>query len=147
MKVILLEDVKSLGKVGEVKEVKDGYGMNFLIKNKLAIAATKENIRKLEAKEARAEEQKEELLRTYTELKKQIEVKPFVIKHKLGKNGSLYGAITKIEIAQCLHENGVEVDKKNIDIKLPIKNSGLHEVDIKLGLGVHALLNLEVIGL
>ena len=146
MKVILLQDVKSLGKKGEVKEVKDGYGNNFLIKRKLAKAATKENMRILNANEQKKIQQEKELLITLNNQKKQIEQKAFQLPHKLGKNGSLYGAITKNEIADFLATQNINIDKKSIEIKSPIKTSGMHEIDIKLGLGIHAILKLEIIG-
>jgi len=145
MKVILLKDVKSLGNKGEVKEVKDGYGNNFLIKQGLAKAATKENIRKLNADEQKRIQEEKNTIATFEQQKKQIEQKTFKLPHKLGKNGSLYGAITKNEIADFLTKSGINIDKKTINTKSPIKTSGMHEVDIKLGLGIHAILKLEIV--
>jgi large subunit ribosomal protein L9 len=146
MKVILLKDVKALGKAGEVKEVKDGYGNNFLIGRGLAQLASKENIRKLDAKNQKSKEEAENILNEYKKIKENIEKNTFTMIHKLGKNGSLYGAITKNEISSFLEDKNILIDKKSIDIKSPIKTSGMHSIDIKLGHGIHAILNLDIVG-
>jgi large subunit ribosomal protein L9 len=146
MKVILLKDVKALGKAGEVKEVKDGYGNNFLIGRGLAQLASKENIRKLDAKNQKLKEEEENLLNEYKKIKENIEKNTFTMIHKLSKNGSLYGAITKNEIASFLEDKNILIDKKSMDIKSPIKTSGIHSIDINLGHGIHAILNLDIVG-
>ena len=146
MKILLIKDVKSLGKVGEIKEVKEGYGRNFLIAKGLAKLATKEIIKEWEEEQKRKEE---ELKFEIHELKKEKEVLDKLsvkIEKKLGNNGHLYGAVTKEEIAENLKkQHKINIDKKHIDTK-NIKSIGEHIVDIKLGHGIHAKLKIDVEG-
>jgi large subunit ribosomal protein L9 len=145
MKIILLQDVKGLGKRGEIKEVKDGYARNFLLPRKLAKVATPEAVKELKRQQAKeAAELKAELERL-NKLKEQIENTKVVIRHKLGANGQLYGAITNKEIAKALAEKGIEIDKREIQTE-PIKSVGEFEIDVKLGHGIHAKLDLVVEG-
>ncbi len=147
MKVLLIKDVKSLGKAGEVKEVKDGYGRNFLIKNSLAKQATTEVLRKHSAELKRAEEKKQEEIKELNELKAQIEKVTLKLKRKLGANGSLFGAITKDEISKELQtQKSIEIDKKSIEIDNLIKATGNYDVNVKLGHSINATLKLEVDG-
>ena len=146
MKILLIKDVKSLGKVGEIKEVKEGYGRNFLIAKGLAKLATKEIIKEWEEEQKRKEE---ELKFEIHELKKEKEVLDKLsvkIEKKLGNNGHLYGAVTKEEIAENLKkQHKINIDKKHIDTK-NIKSIGEHIVDVKLGHGIHAKLKIDVKG-
>ncbi len=148
MKVLLVKDVKSLGKAGEIKEVKEGYGQNFLIKKGLALRATDEVIHEWEEKEAQRKEQEAKELEQIKEIAKQLESVKLKLVKKLGANGSLYGAVTKDEIAGALKDQeGIEIDKKSIEYgKHALKGTGEHEVDVKLGHGVHAKLIVEIIG-
>ncbi len=147
MKVLLIKDVKSLGKAGEVKEVKDGYGKNFLIKNNLAKQATTEVLRKHNAELKRAEEKKQEEIKELESLKAKIEKLTLHVKRKLGANGSLFGAVTKDEIATELEaQHKLQIDKKTIEIDKPIKATGTYEISIKLGHGIHGLLKTEILG-
>ena len=147
MKVLLIKDVKSLGKAGEIKEVKEGYGRNFLIAKGFAKLATKEVIKEWEEKQKRKEE---ELKLEMYELNKEKEVLEKLnidIEKKLGSNGHLYGAVTKEDIADALKKQSkIEIDKKKIDAK-NIKEIGEHTVDIKLGHGIHAKLKINVKGI
>jgi len=144
MKVLLIKDVPNLGKAGEVKEVKDGYGKNFLIARGFAKLATPDVIEAWEKEQAkRAEEEKKEIERL-TKIKEKIESMTLTIKHKAGANGALFGAITNKEVAEALKEKGIEIDKKHIDIHPPIKQAGEYEIDVKLGHGIHATLKLVV---
>ena len=147
MKVLLIKDVKSLGKVGEIKDVKDGYGQNFLVAKGFAKLATDEVIEQWKQEQAqKAEDEANEIARL-KEIEKQFGALKLVIKHKLGANGSLYGAVTKDEIAEALKaQEGIEIDKKTIEIKHPIKTAGNFEISVKLGHGIHATLNLEIAG-
>ena len=147
MKVLLTKDVKGLGKVGEVKEVKDGYGRNFIIGRGFGELATNEVINKWKANERKKEEAKQdEIARLKEAAKKFDEITVKVVK-KLGANGSLFGAITKDEIAHALQEQfKIDIDKKGIDIKNPIKMTGVFELDVKLGHGIHGTLKIDVMG-
>ncbi len=146
MKVLLIKDVKNLGKAGEVKEVKDGYGRNFLVGRGFAKVATDEVIKEWEAEQKRkAEEEAKEIARLEALKEKLESVKP-VIRKKLGANGSLFGAITNHDVAEALKELGIEVDKKHIHLGHAIKATGEYEADVKLGHGIHAKLHFEVVG-
>jgi len=146
MKVLLIKDVKSLGKAGEIKEVKDGYGKNFLVAKGFAKVATDEVIEAWrEEQKRKAEEEAAEIARL-EELKKKLESTNLVIAKKLGANGSLFGAITNTDVADTLKKSGIEVDKKLIHIDHAIKATGSYEADVKLGHGIHAKLKFEVVG-
>ncbi len=144
MKVLLIKDVKNLGKAGEVKEVKDGYGKNFLIARGFAKLATPEVIEAWEREQAQKAAQEEQEIKQLQALKEKIENIKLLIRHKAGANGALFGAITNKEVAEALREKGIEIDKKHIDIHPPIKQAGEYEIDIKLGHGIHAKLDLIV---
>jgi len=147
MKVLLIKDVKSLGKKGEIKEVKDGYGRNFLIGKGFALHATNEVIKKYEAdKKRRAKEEADEIEKLKSIEKKLADLK-LVIKRKLGANGSLFGAVTKDEISHELkNQYDIEIDKKTIEIDKTIKMTGQFDISIKLGHGIHAKLTIEIVG-
>lgn len=147
MKVLLIKDVKGLGKAGEVKEVKDGYGKNFLIGKGFAKHATNEVVKKHEASERRkaADEVKE--IERLNEVKKRLETTKVVISKPLGNTGHLFGAVTKDEITDALKaQHDIEIDKRHINHKEAIKMVGEHSLDLKLGHAIHATLHLEVVG-
>lgn len=147
MKVLLIKDVKGLGKVGEIKEVKDGYGKNFLIGKGFAKHATNEVIKKHEAGERRKIENEAKEIEALKEVKAKLEKTKVVINKKLGNTGHLFGAVTKDEIADALKaQHGIEIDKKHINHKEAIKMVGEHVLDLKLGHAIHATLHLEVVG-
>jgi len=144
MKVLLLEDVKGTGFRGEIKEVKDGYGNNFIIKKGFGKKATNAVIKQWEAEEkkkaiAKAKEQEKFLL-----LKDEIEKVSVLMKKKVGNKGTLFGAITKDDVAKELKaQHNLEIDKKTLDMK-NIKSTGVYEIDVKLGYGIHSTLKLDV---
>lgn len=144
MKVLLLQDVKGLGKKGEVCEVKDGYGKNFLIAKGMASIATNEVINKYKAMQKKIEEENAEKRSLMEMTAKKIEEITLKIIQKVGANGSLYGAITKEDIANALAEHRLEIDKKSIELKSPIKSTGIYEVEVKLGHGINAVLKIDV---
>lgn len=146
MKVLLLEDVRGLGKKGEVCEVKDGYGQNFLIAKNKAKHATNEVINKYKAEVRKKEEQTALEIAEKKQLIKTIESLSVKISKKAGNNNALFGAITKDDIAENLKiEHKLEIDKKDIEIKNPIKTLGAHEVEIKLGHQISGKLKIEVL--
>ncbi len=147
MKVLLIKDVKNLGKAGEVKEVKPGYGQNFLIKKGFAKSATDDVIAQHKADEQRkAQELKNEIERL-NDMAKKLDKLEIIVTKKLGKNGHLFGAVTKDEIAHALKDqHNVEIDKKHITDKTAIKTIGEHDLDFKLGHGIHATLHVDVQG-
>jgi len=147
MKVLLIKDVKSLGKAGEIKEVKEGYGRNFLIAKGFAKLATKEVIKEWEEAQKKKEEELKLEMYELNKEKEVLEKLNITIEKKLGANGHLYGAVTKEDIAHALKEQSkIDIDKKKIDAK-NIKEVGEHTVDIKLGHGIHAKLKINVKGI
>jgi len=147
MKVLLIKDVKSLGKKGEVKEVKDGYGKNFLIGKGFARHATPEILEQHAQEELIVAQNLEKEVNALKEIAKKLDKAEIIITKKLGKNGHLFGAVTKDEVAQALKEqHDIDIDKKHINEKSAIKTVGEHDLDFKLGHGLHATLHVDVQG-
>ena len=145
MKVVLLKDVKGTGKTGEVKEVSDGYARNYLFKNNLARVADKIAISEsIEQKQAHEYHKEQERLAAVN-LAKQIESKQLVIKIKTGETGRTFGSITSKEIADELEKQHITIDKRKIEVKNPIKTTGIYTLLVKLHPLVSAKLHLEVI--
>ena len=145
MVVILLQDVKGTGKAGEVANVSDGYARNMLFKKNLAVEATDKNMKALEKK--RAEEAAEYAANKAEaeDVKKVIEGKPVVIKTKGGEGGKLFGSITSADIADAAKAQfGVDIDKKKIVLKNPIKAAGEFDVPVKLFHEVTAEIKVKV---
>ncbi len=147
MKVLLIKDVKSLGKAGEVKEVKDGYGKNFLIGKGFAKHATAEILAQHKEEEIQNAKALEEEIALLKVLASKLDKAEIIITKKLGQNGHLFGSITKEEVAHALFEqHKIDIDKKHITDKLTIKTVGEHDLDFKLGHGIHATLHVDVQG-
>lgn len=146
MKVILLKDVKGMGKEGDLVNSKDGYARNYLIPRNIAIEATPDNLRKWEeAKKQEAAKKKQEL-EDAKALKERLEKLTVEVKAKGGSGGRLFGSITSQDIAAALKEqHGVDVDKRKIEMKDNIKNAGAAEVDLKLYPEVSAKLKVNVV--
>lgn len=146
MKVILLETIKGVGKKDEVINSSDGYARNFLFPKKLAVEANAENMSKLKAKQdsnAYRKDQEQKQAEKLAETLKGILLKIAV---KSGENGKIFGSITAKEIADQLKQQyQIEVDKKKIDLKEPIKTFGSFQVNIKLFEGVIATLKIQTI--
>ena len=146
MKVLLIKDVKTLGKAGEIKEVKDGYGQNFLIGKGLAKLATPEVVENWKAEQDRmAKELADDLERLEAEKIKLEAVTIRIEKQSapVGIKGSVGNADISAAIAEQLN---IDLDKKHINLKKALKSTGIHEVDSKLGHGIHAALKVEVVG-
>ena len=147
MKVLLLKDVNGTGKAGEVKDVKDGYGKNFLIGKGLALHATNDVLAKYRAEQKRKAIKEAEEIEEAKKLSETLNSTKLTIKHKIGANGHLIGSVTNKEISESLKEQfDIEVDKKAISLKAKIKAEGTFEADCKLGHGIHATLSVEIIG-
>ena len=146
MKVILLDNIKGVGKKDEVINASDGYARNFLFPKKLAVEANNENMAKLKAKENSSMYKKsveKEDAQKLAETLKNILVK---ISVKTGENGKIFGSITSKEIADSLKEqHKIELDKKKIDLKDPIKTVGTFSVPVKLYEGVIGTLRVQII--
>lgn len=132
MKVIFLKDVESVAHEGDMKEVKDGYARNFLFKNRLAVEATPANIKMLEKKLAEIKEREKTRVSDAQKLAGQISKVSLEFTKKAGETGKLYGAITSQELVDGLKEKGVEIEKKQIEMKEPLKELGHHEIKVHL---------------
>lgn len=144
MKVILTSDVDKLGKAGEMVNAKTGFARNFLLPNKLAVQATKENIKIWEEKQAELRAIERENIKNANELKEKIENIKVKIIAKTGEGDRLFGSITSMDIEKALKEqHGLDVDKKKIEMKDNIKSLGTFNVIVKVYPDINA--NLEVI--
>ncbi|MCI6713575.1 MAG: 50S ribosomal protein L9 [Lachnospiraceae bacterium] len=146
MKVILLEDVKSLGKKGEIVNVSDGYARNFVLPKKLGVEANSANMNDLKLQKANADKVAQEQLEAAQELAKVLETKEVVVKMKSGEGGRTFGSISSKEIATAAKEQcGLELDKKKIQLPEAIKSLGVYEVNVKLHTKVTGKLKVKVI--
>lgn len=145
MEIILLEDIPSLGKVGDLVKVSDGYGRNYLIPNKLAIKATLKNRKRLEHEKRFAQEKTDKVKRDAEKLANRIEEFSCTITKPVGESGKLFGSVTSKEIEQQLNENGFQIDRKKIELEEPIKNLGVYTIPVRLHPEVTANLKLWVV--
>ena len=130
MKVILKEDVQNLGQQGDVVEVKSGYARNYLMPQKLAILFTRQQKKSIEEAQ-RVEERKLEREKDQLEsVLKQVEDLNLYLKMKSEEDNKLFGSVTKLDIVKLLEENGINIDKKYIDLSSPIKTLGEHKINI-----------------
>lgn len=147
MKVILLQDVKSLGKKGDMLEINDGYARNFILPKKLGVEATGANQNDLKLQKANAEKVAKEQLEAAQALSQQLDKISVTTYIKVGEGGKTFGTITGKEIAQALsQQHGIEIDKKKIVLNNPIKSEGSFDVAIKLHQKVTAQLKVKVEG-
>lgn len=133
MKVILLEDVKSLGKKGEIVNVNDGYARNFLLKSKKGVEANSKNLNDLKLQKANEDKIAKENLEAAKELGEKLKAGQVELSMKTGEGGRAFGSVSSKEIAQAAEEQlGLKIDKKKIQLKEQIKSLGVHMVPIKL---------------
>ena len=145
MKVIFIQDVKGTGKKGEVKEVKDAYARNCLIKKGLAVEATNENLNHLEGQKASAQHKLDVEAANAQKIKDTIDGKTLVIKAKAGQGGKLFGSVTGKDISELIKRDfGFDVDKRKISTKTDIKSFGTFEAEARLFTGIVAQFNVSV---
>lgn len=145
MKVILLEDVKSLGKKGQIVNVSDGYARNFVLPKKLGLEATSKNLNDLKLQKANEEKVAQQILDEAKELAKKVEAEKVEVKIKVGEGGRTFGSVSTKEIAVAVKEQmGYDIDKKKIQLKDAIKTLGTHVVPVKLHQKVTAELKVTV---
>lgn len=145
MKVILLEDVKSLGKKGEIVNVNDGYARNFLIKTGKGAEANNKNLNDLKLQKAKEDKIAQENLDAARDLAEKLEAGQLELAIKTGEGGKAFGSVSSKEIAAAAEEQlGLKVDKKKIQLKEQIKNLGTYDVPIKLHPKVTAKLKILV---
>lgn len=146
MKVILLDNIKGVGKKDEVINASDGYARNFLFPKKLAVEANAENMSKLNNKKEANNYRKDLEKQEAQEIAKKLKGILLKMKVKAGENGKIFGGVTAKEISENLEtQYNMEIDKKKVDLKEPIKTLGSFQVNIKLYEGVVGTLKLEVI--
>jgi large subunit ribosomal protein L9 len=145
MKVILLEDVKSVGKKGDMVELKEGYAKNFILPKKLGVEATGANINTLKLQKQNEEKIAKEQYEAAKVLGAEIEEMLVKLEIKGGEGGKTFGSVSSKEIAKAVADQyGKEIDKKKININEPIKSAGTHEVTVKLHPKVSAKLRVHV---
>ena len=147
MKVILIEEIRGLGTRGDVVTVKDGYARNFLLPKNLAREATAGNLKQIEHERRKwallAQEEKAQAQKSADAVKG---TKVQIVK-RVGEHGHLFGSVTANEIADALEAKGINVDKRRIELGSPIKNVGVHDVEVRLHRDVSAQIQVEVVPL
>jgi large subunit ribosomal protein L9 len=145
MDVILMQDVKALGKKGEIVKVNDGYARNFILPKKLGMEATKQNLQVLSNQKASEEKKQRELLEEARNYAKKLEELTIKVKIKAGEGGKTFGSVSTKEIAVAAKEQfGLELDKKKLILNDPIKNAGSYTVPVKLHPQVIAEMKVKV---
>lgn len=145
MKIILLQDVKTLGKKGDIIEANDGYARNYILPKKLGIEANAKNMNDLKLQKANQEKIAKEVLEAAKDLAKDLETKEVVLTMKAGEGGKVFGSVSSKEIAQAFKEQcGTEIDKKKIVLTDPIKTFGTFDVKVKLHPQVTGTLKVKV---
>ena len=147
MKVILTEEIRGLGTRGDVVTVKDGYARNYLLPKNLAREASTGNLKQIEHERRKwslLAQQEKDAAQKAADKVKGVKI---TIEKRVGEHGHLFGSVTANEIADALMEKGIEVDKRRIELEQPIKNLGVHDVDVRLHRDVTAQIKVEVIAL
>ena len=145
MKIILLQDVKSVGKKGDIIDANDGYARNFLIPKKMGVPANAENMNNLKLQKSNEAKVAQEQLEEAQNFAKELETKEVVLTIKAGEGGRTFGAVSSKEIANAYKEQcGITIDKKKIQLQESIKNFGVYEVKIKLHPKVTGTLKVKV---
>jgi large subunit ribosomal protein L9 len=145
MEIILTENVDGLGNIGDLVKVKPGYARNYLVPQRMAVAADSRNVKELEHQKRQLERKRQRVTQAAEVFKKRIESTPLVVTHKAGEEGKLYGAVTSMELEEKLAAKGIEIDRKRIQLTEPIKSLGEHEVLVKLDVGITATIKLNVV--
>lgn len=145
MKVILLSDVKKLGRKNEIKEVSDGYGRNFLLKQNLARIATEKDAAMIEKIKENEEKKRKQQTEKEKEIAEKINKKEVEIALKAGDKDELFESVTAVKIVKKIKELGFDIDKDQINLDKPIKSLGTHPVGIKFKEGLEVSVQLKVV--
>lgn len=146
MEVVLLEDVKALGKKGQIVKVNDGYARNFILPKKLGIEATSKNLNDLKLQKANADKIAAEQLQAAKDLAAEIGSKSVTLSIKAGEGGKAFGSVSSKEIAKAVQDQlGMEIDKKKLVLPEPLKTFGTHEVPVKLHKDVTGKLAVKIV--
>ena len=145
MKIILLQDVKTLGKKGEIIEANDGYARNYILPKKIGVEATAKNLNDLKLQKSNEVKVAQEILEAAQALAKDLETKEVVVKMKAGEGGRAFGSVSTKEIAAAFKDQcNIAIDKKKIQLDEAIKNFGVYKVNIKLHPKVTGVLTVKV---
>lgn len=144
MEVILREDVPSLGIIGEVVKVKPGYARNYLFPQGLAVPADRRNLARLEHDKAIIELKKQRERGTYEHLAGTLNGLRLEIETRAGRNGKLFGSVTNIDVHRLIEEKGIEIDRRRIDMKEPLKEIGEFPVVVRVGQDITATVTVVV---
>lgn len=148
MKVLLIEDVDNLGYAGDVKDVANGYGRNYLLPQNLAVLATPGALKQAETIRKAAEKQRAQEMADAQAMANQLEGLELVFERRAGETEKLYGSVTSNDIAEAIQEKtGIEVDKRKVNLPEPIRNLGQEEVTIKLMIDVSTTVKVSVVPL
>ncbi len=145
MRVILKDDVKNVGKMGQVVDVADGYARNYLVPRGLAVDANIKNIKSLEHEKRIIEEKAKKTKNSAQDLAHKISTITLTIKAKVGEEGKLFGSVTTMDIAELLKNEGIEIDKKKISLDEPIKRLGSYTVNVKLHPEISTQVNIQIV--
>lgn len=145
MKVIFLKDVKGQGKKDQIKEVKDGYGMNYLIKNGYAVAATETGVKRLRTEQEENRLQEQLNIKECEVVKSKLEKITLKFKVKTGKTDRVFGSVSTKAIADELKQKGYTIDKRKIKLDMPLSSLGVHEVEIELHKEVIAKVKVHLV--
>ena len=132
MKVILKDDVKNVGNMGDIVKVADGYARNYLVPRGLAVEASTKNIKSIEHEKRIIQEKAKKIKSSAQDLSDRISKVTLVMKATAGEEGKLFGSVTTMDIAEALKKEGFEIDKKKISLDEPIKRLGEHTVNVKI---------------
>ena len=144
MKVILKEDVKNLGTMGSVVDVANGYGRNYLLPRNLAVEANPNNMRQFEHQKNIILVKAKKIIRSAEDLAKQVSGITLSIEAQSGEDDKLFGSVTSMDIAEALSKQGVDIDKRKINLEEPIKRLGTYSVAVKIHHDVLANVTVEV---
>ena len=144
MEIILQEEVMSLGQIGDVVKVKNGYARNYLLPRGLAVVANRRNIRVLDHQKRLATEKKERVQKQATVLTSRLSGLTIAIPARAGEGEKLFGSVTNIDIEKALQAQGVSLDRRRILLADPIKQLGTYEVPVRLTGGVQAKVTVQV---
>jgi len=145
MKVVLKDDIKNVGKMGQIVDVADGYARNYLVPRGLAVEANIKNLKSLEHEKKIIQEKAKRIKNSSQTLSDKISTMTLVIKAKAGDEGKLFGTVTSMDIAELLKNEGIEMDKKKIFLDEPIKRLGSYSVNIKIHPEISTHLNIQVV--
>ena len=145
MKVILLKDIETLGSAGEVVEVKNGYGRNFLIPRNEALVASAANMAQFESRRKQQETLAERDRRAAEALAKKLETESVTAQVKVGEEDRLFGSVTAQNVAELLDEKGYEIDRRAIHLEDPIRELGVYNIEMRLHPEVTAAVKLWVV--